>query len=56
VPQQTRCQRSKLIDPPPPTPPHHAQVRVEGGGITVHDFAISPHVLREVFVYFPPSQ
>ena len=31
VPQQTLCQRSKLIDPPPPTPPRHAQRRVEGG-------------------------
>ena len=32
---------SKRIDPPPPTPPRHAQERVEGGEITVHDFAIS---------------
>ena len=55
MPQRIRCQRSKLTDPPPPTPPHHAQRRVEGGEITVHDSAISPHVLREVFLYFPPS-
>src|ERR1700686_3505166 len=34
--------------PPTPTPPRHAQGRVEGGEITVHDFAISPQVLREV--------
>jgi hypothetical protein len=42
VPQQTRCQTSKLTDPPPPTPdqvrgrppPRHAQGRVEGGEIT----------------------
>jgi hypothetical protein len=45
VPRQTRCQRSKLIDPPPPTPPRHAQGRMEGGEITVHDFTISPQVL-----------
>ena len=31
VAQQTRCLRSKLITPPPPTPPRHAQGRVEGG-------------------------
>jgi hypothetical protein len=43
VPQQTRCQRSKPIDPPPPTPPRHTQGRVEGGEITVHEFAISPN-------------
>src|ERR1700682_5301067 len=42
VPQQPRCQRSKPIDPPPPTPdqvrgrlpPRHAQGRVEGGELT----------------------
>jgi hypothetical protein len=50
--QQTRCQRSKPIDPPPPTSrasfarlgPRHARGRVEGGERTVHDFAISQHV------------
>src|SRR5258708_6188778 len=49
VPQQTRCQRSKLIDPPPPTSrasfarlgPRHAQGRVERGEFIVHDSAIS---------------
>src|SRR3984893_16749926 len=56
VPQQTRCQRSELIDPPPPTPPHHAQRRVEGGEITVHDFAISRRVAPEVCqkIPYPP--
>src|SRR5260370_16455184 len=56
VPQQTRCQRSELIDPPPPTPPHHAQRRVEGGEITVHDFAISRRVASEVCqkIPYPP--
>jgi hypothetical protein len=53
VPQQTRCQRSELIDPPPPTPPHHAQRRVEGGEITVHDFAFSPRNSREFCYQFP---
>ena len=33
--------------PPPPTPPRHAQGRVEGGEITAHNFAISPRVSRE---------
>src|SRR5512140_2179493 len=41
MPPQTRCQKSKLMDPPPPTSrasfarlgPHHAQRRVEGGEI-----------------------
>ena len=51
VPQQTRGQTSKLIDPPPPTPPRHAQGRAEGGEITAHDSAIlrrdAPEVLRE---------
>jgi hypothetical protein len=35
-------------DRPPPTPPHHAQGRVEGGEITVHGFAISQRVAPEV--------
>jgi len=56
VAQQTRCQRSKLIDPPPPTSrasfarlgPHHAQGRVEGGEISGHDIAISRRNLPEV--------
>src|SRR5260221_13362274 len=46
VPQQTRGQTSKLIDPPPPTPPRHAQRRVERGEATVHDFAISFRTAR----------
>ena len=36
------------MDPPPPTPPRHAQRRVEGGEITVHDFAISRRDSPEV--------
>ena len=31
VPRRILCQRSELIDPPPPTPPRHAQGRVGGG-------------------------
>jgi hypothetical protein len=30
-----------LKHPPPPTPPRHAQGRVEGGEITTHDFTFS---------------
>ncbi len=44
--RQTRCRKSKPIDPP--TPPRHAQGRVEGGERTVHASAISPRVSREV--------
>ena len=29
------------MDPPPPTPPRHAQERVEGGESIVHGFAIA---------------
>ena len=44
------------MDPLPPTPdqvrgsslPATRKGRVEGGEITLHDFAISPQVLREV--------
>jgi len=65
VPQQIRCQRSQPIDPPPPTSrasfarlgPRHAQGRVEGGELTEHDSAISPHVfLREVFLQSHPLE
>jgi len=49
VPQQTLCQWSKLMDPPPPTPPHHARARAEGEEITAHDSAISLLVSREVW-------
>jgi hypothetical protein len=51
--RQTRCQRSKLIDPPSPTPPRHAQRRVEGGEITAHSFAISRPDMPEVCQKFP---
>ena len=55
VPRQTRCRKSKPIDPPPPTSrasfarlgPRHARGRVEGGEITAHSFAFSPRVSRE---------
>ena len=53
VPQQTRCHRSKLIDPPPPTPPRHAQRRGEGGEITVHTSAISRLDAPELCWKFP---
>src|ERR1700676_2669215 len=39
--------------PPPPTPPRHAQGRVEGGEITVHDFAFSPRVFARGIHLFP---
>jgi hypothetical protein len=56
APQQTRWQKCKLIDPPPPTSrasfarlgPRHAQGRAEGGEITVHNSAISRHGLPEL--------
>jgi hypothetical protein len=60
VPRQTRCQRSKLIDPP--TPPRHTQRRVEGGempGMTSRSlsrgFAISPRVFARGLIFFPPA-
>src|ERR1700685_1416557 len=58
VSQQTRCQRNKWIDPPPPTPPHHAQGRVGGGERTAHDFAISPNAFfaRYSFISRPPNR
>ena len=34
-------QRFQRRHPPPPTPPRHAQGRVEGGECTVHRFATS---------------
>jgi hypothetical protein len=56
VPPQTRCERSKPRHPPPPTPPRHAQERVEGGEITVHDSAISKSRLRDLQVATPRSR
>ena len=43
------------MDPPPPTPPRHAQERVEGGEITAHNFAISPRIHASFAINFPPS-
>src|ERR1700680_2351286 len=39
--------------PPPPPPPRHAQGRVEGGEMTEHGFAISPHVFAQVLLLIP---
>jgi len=53
VPRQTRCQRSKLIDPPPPTPPRHAQRRVEGGEIPRMTSRSRRVFSREVLSFLP---
>jgi hypothetical protein len=53
VARHTPKQRFTRIDPPPPTPPRHAQGRVEGGEIIVHDCAISQHDKPEVCQKFP---
>ena len=44
---------SKLIGPPP-LPSLHAQERVEGGEITVRDFAFSPRNAPEALIIFRP--
>ena len=53
VSRQTRCQRSKLIDPPPPTPPRHAQRRVEGGEIPRMTSRSRRVFSREVLSFLP---
>ena len=64
VPRQTRCQRSKPTDPPPPTSrasfarlgPHHARCTWREGSAPCTASRSRRMFLREVFIYFPPSR